>query len=146
MRQYASDEVLVTWSGLDLTPGLAAGSFMVPRRTRRTWEQRDNGVGGTIRLFNPSRSGEVDIVVDQESKVHQQLVALAAVDRLTKAIQAPLVVVDRNTKETFVFTNAYLVTEPDEQRATASVEITWTFGFTTIEHQPNLSDQNVVGG
>jgi hypothetical protein len=146
MRQYASDKVVVSWTGLDLTPGLAEGSFVVIRRNVPTWTQRDNGVGGTIRLFNPSRSGEVDLLLDTESKTHQQLLILASVDRLTKAIQAPLIVFDGNTRETFVFTNAYLMTEPDEQRATTSVEVTWTFAFTTIEHVPNPSDQNVVGG
>ena len=145
MRNYSSDEVVVSWFGLDLTPGLAEGSFIVPRRNAPTWTQRDNGVGGTIRLFNPSRSGEVDILLSSESKQHQKLVLLAASDRLFKATQAPLVVSDRNTKERFLFTNAYITTEPDEQRATTSGDVTWTFAFTTIEHQPNLGDNNLVG-
>ncbi len=145
MRQYSSDEIVASWSGIRLEEGFADGSFMVPRRNSPTWRQRSNGLGGTIRLYNPDRSGEVDFTIDTESKVHQRLVALAQLDRLTRSVQLPLVVKDNNTGESFIFTNAYIVTEPDEQRATSSVEITWTFAFTTIDHVPNFSDRNAVG-
>jgi len=145
VRQYSSEEVVASWQFIGLEEGFAEGSFLVPRRKVPTWTQRSNGVGGTIRLFNPDRSGELDILINTESKTHQRLIALAATDRLTRSVQGPLVMRDLNTGEVFVFTNAYITTEPDEQRATSSVEITWTFGFTSVEHTPNFSDRNAVG-
>lgn len=146
MKTYASDQVFASFSGVDLTPGFADGSFMVIRRTSPTWTQRQNGLGGTIRLFNADKSGEVDFLIDTESKVHQGLLLLAQLDRLTRSVQGSLFVRDLNTKEAFAFTNAYIVTEPDEQRASAtSVEVSWTFAFTTIDHIPNLGDNNQAG-
>lgn len=145
MRQYSSDLVAVSWSGVSLEEGLAEGSFLVIRRNRPAWSQRANGLGGTIRLYNPDRSGELDLLINTESQTHQRLLALAITDRLSRTVQGPIFVRDLNTGEAIVLTNAYITTEPDEQRATASVEVTWTFAFTSIEHAPNTSDRNVVG-
>lgn len=145
MRTYSSDRVVVAWLGLPLDEGLAEGSFFTPRRTRKTWTQRQNGLGGAIRLFHPDRSGEVDFLINTESKVNSQLLALATTDRFTRVIQGPMVVTDLNTREVFIFTNAYITTEPDEQRATTSVEVTWTFAFTSIEHTPAVPTVNLVG-
>jgi len=145
MRQYASDRVVASWSGLPLKEGLAEGSFFVIRRNSPTWTQRKNGLGGTIRLFNPDRSGEVDITVNTESRTHSALIALAITDRFTRLVQGPMVVTDLNSGEVFVLTNAYITTEPDEQRATSSVEIAWTFAFTSYEHTPAIPTLNVVG-
>jgi hypothetical protein len=102
-------------------------------------------MGGTIRLFNPDRSGEVDFLINNESRTHSLLLALATTDRFTRAIQGPIVMVDLNSGELFTFTNAYITTEPDEQRATTSVEVTWTFAFTSIEHTPAIPARNSVG-
>ena len=145
MRQYSSDRVVVSWSGLALDEGLAEGSFFVPRRNRPSWTQRSNGHGGTIRIYNPDRSGEVDFLINTESRTHSALLALATVDRFTRIIQGPLVVRDLNTQEVFVFTNAYITTEPDEQRATTSVEVNWTFAYTSQEHTPAVPTLNTVG-
>lgn len=145
MRQYSSDRIVASWSGLALDEGLAEGSFFVVRRNSPTWRQRVNGLGGTIRLFNPDRSGEVDFLINTESRTHSALLALAITDRFTRVISGPLVVTDLNTGEVFVFTNAYLTTEPDEQRATTSVEVTWTFAFTSLEHTPAVPTLNTVG-
>ena len=136
---------MVSWSGVPMREGLAEGSFVVIRRTRPTWTQRQNGTGGTIRLFNPDRSGEVDFLINNESRTHSLLLALATTDRFTRAIQGPIVMVDLNSGELFTFTNAYITTEPDEQRATTSVEVTWTFAFTSIEHTPAIPARNNVG-
>lgn len=145
MRQYSSDRIVVSWSGLSLDEGLAEGSFFVPRRTRPSWTQRQNGLGGTIRLYHPDRSGEVDFLINTESRTHSALLALATADRFTRVVKGPLVVRDLNTQEVFVFTGAYLTTEPDEQRATTSVEVSWTFAFTSIEHTPAVPSLNTVG-
>lgn len=145
MRQYSSDLIAVSWSGIPLEEGLAEGSFVVFRRNAPTWTQRANGLGGTIRLYNPDRSGEVDFLINTESKTHQRLTALAITDRLTRSVQGAMLVRDLNTGESFVCTNAYITTEPDEQRATSSVEVTWTFAYTSLDKIPNTSDRNVVG-
>lgn len=145
MRNYASDRIVASWSGVPLAEGFAEGSFVVIRRNRPTWAQRQNGLGGTIRLFHPDRSGEVDFLINTESRTHSLLLALATTDRFTRLIQGPLVMTDLNSGEVFVFTNAYATTEPDEQRATTSVEVTWTFAFTSIEHTPAVPTANLVG-
>jgi len=145
MRNYAADKIEAGFLTLDLKPGFAAGSFMSIRQTRASWTQRDNGVGGTIRLFNPSQSGEVDFSITTQSAVHQKLIAFASVDRRIRVVQGPLYVRDLNSNEVFAFTNAYITTKPDEQRATAPVETTWTFAYTSQHHIPNLLDVNAVG-
>lgn len=145
MRQYSSDRIVASWAGIPLAEGFAEGSFVSIRRNRPTWTQRQNGLGGTARFFHPDRSGEVDFLINTESRTHSLLLALAITDRFTRLIQGPMVMTDLNTGEVFVFTNAYITTEPDEQRATTSVEVTWTFAFTSQEHTPAVPTLNTVG-
>lgn len=145
MRNYGSDQVLVSWNFIDFTEGFAEGSFLVFRRNSETWKQRANGLGGAIRLYNPDRSGEVDLTINPESQTHQKLIVAANIDRVLRSVQGAMQVTDRNTNEVFVLTGAYIKTEPDEQRATTPVDIAWTFAFTSINHIPNLSNRNAVG-
>lgn len=145
MRQYSSDKIYLTWAGLDLTPGLAEGGFITIRRNAPSWTNRPDGVGGTIRLYNPDMSGEMDVLINTESAVHQQLLTLAQADRLTRVIQGPMVLKDSNTGESFTLTKAYIQTEPDEIRASSSVDVSWTFSYTQLIHIPAFNNRNVVG-
>ena len=68
MRQYSADQIEVTWAilnaiPLDMKEGLARGTFIQPTRNASTWTQKDNGVGGILRMFNPSRSGFLTFLI-----------------------------------------------------------------------------------
>lgn len=145
MRQYAAEDVLISWTGLDLREGLVPGSFLVFRRSSPNYTYRQNGMGGRIRIRNTDKSGELDLQILNGSKTHQRLCQLALADYLTAAITGPMVIQDLSTKERWVLRGAGLVTEPDDQRAIVQVPIVWTWNFTSIQHQPNASNQNVVG-
>lgn len=145
MRNYGSDQVFVAWNFIDIDEGLADGSFLVFRRNSETWTQRSNGLGGTHRFFHPDRSGEVDLLVNTESLTHQNLIVAANLDRVIRSIIGPMYITDKNTKEVFTLAGAYIKTEPDEQRATTSIDVSWTFAFSSINHIPNRNQNNAVG-
>lgn len=145
MRQYAADEVLITWTGLDLNEGLVPGSFLAFRRNSPNYTYRPNGMGGRVRIRNSDTSGEVDLQIINGSKLHQRLCQIALADYLTAALTGPMLIQDLSTKERWVLRGAGLLTEPDDQRAIIQMPIVWTWSFTSIQHQPNASNNNVIG-
>lgn len=146
MRQYAADRVKVGWtfSG-DLTPGLAAGTFVQEERNAPTWNTKPDGFGGLIRMFNKDRSGQVTLLIDQESREHQVLRTLANTDRLTRALVGPLVVTDLNMKELAFYNQAFILTDPNLLKAVGPSTVAWVFAFSSIAYQAFGANNNVVG-
>lgn len=145
MRQYSIDHVEVSWFGLDLKDGIAAGTSITEARNATSWSNKPTGQGKVVRVYNPDMSGTVSIVVDQESRTHQDLRTLAISDRAARNIVGPLVVTDTTTGEVFYYKNSYIASEPDESRGTESATFTWVFNFEKVTHVPVLTDNNVVG-
>ena len=146
MRQYSSDQVKVGWTFAgDLTPGLASGTFIQPVRNRPTWRQKPDGMGNTIRMFNPDASGALTLLMDGESREHQLLMTLANTDRRLQTFVAPLLVRDLNTREVWVFNKSYIATTPDVPKGVAGAIVPWLFLFQSVIQQSFGFNRNVVG-
>lgn len=144
MKQYSIDHVELAWEGLDFKPGLAAGSSVTEARTAPSWTMKTSANGEGIRTFNPDRSATISCLVNQESKLHQQLRQLAESDRLNRDIVGPMVLKDTTSGEQFTYVNAFITVDPDEIRATESSDFTWVFMCERITKTVS-EDQNLVG-
>ncbi len=160
MRQYAADQVRVSWTtiatpatapagrvspGLDLTPGLAQGTFIQERRNVDTWNQKPNGVGGVVHLFNPNKSGELTLLIDGSSRTHQELITLHNADLITRSIVGPLVVRDLNTREVNFFNKARIKTMAPLSKGTTATVYSWIFLYELAVRQSFGFDNNLVG-
>ena len=144
MRQYSIDHVELGWEGLDLKEGLAAGSTITEARTAPSWSMKTSANGEGIRTFNPDRSATISILVNQESKTHQQLRQLAKDDRDNRNVVGAMVLKDITSGEQFTYHNAFIVTDPDEVRATESSDFTWVFMCERITKTVAINN-NLVG-
>lgn len=144
MRQYSIDHVELGWEGLDLKEGLAAGSTITEARTAPSWSMKTSANGEGIRTFNPDRSATISILVNQESKTHQQLRQLAKDDRDNRNVVGAMVLKDTTSGEQFTYVNAFIVTDPDEVRATESSDFTWVFMCERITKTVAINN-NLVG-
>lgn len=144
MKNYSSDFVEIAWEGLDFKEGLAAGSFVTEARTAPSWSGKTSVAGELIRTFNPDRSATVSILVNQTSKLHQQLRQLAENDRLNRNVVGAMVLKDTSSGEQFTYVNAFITVDPDEIRATESQDFTWVFMCERITKTVS-EDQNLVG-
>ena len=144
MRQYSIDHVELGWEGLDLKEGLAAGSTITEARTAPSWSMKTSANGEGIRTFNPDRSATISILVNQESKTHQQLRQLAEDDRDNRNVVGLMVLKDTTSGEQFTYVNAFIVTDPDEVRATESSDFTWVFMCERITKTVAINN-NLVG-
>ena len=106
---------------------------------------KPTGNGRVVRVENPDRSGTLSVVIDQESKVHQDLRAFALSDRVSKGTVGTLTVKDTTSGELFYYKNAFISTDPDESRGTESAVFTWVFMFENVEHTIVSGNNNVVG-
>lgn len=145
MRQYSIDHVELTWQGLDFKAGMAAGSVITEARTAPTWTIKPTANGDAIRVLNPDRTGTTSILINQESKLHQQLRALAQDDVQDRDIVGAMVLKDTSSGEQYTYKNAFIQTEPDEIRATESSDFTWVFMWQDIEKSTGTGDDNLVG-
>lgn len=145
MRQYAADQVTVGFTGVDLTPGLASGSFIQEGQPPQAWRVRPNGVGGIVYSFHPNTSGTVTLQIDGASVQHATLLALYNADRATKSIVGVLYVYDSSNKETAIYSKARILGRPPVQKASTATVHAWTFGFESSLVQVLAPNRNVVG-
>ena len=145
MRQYAADQVTVGFTGIDLTDGLAVGSFIQEAPPPAAWRVRPNGVGGIVYSYHPNTSGTLTLQIDGSSTEHATLLGLYNADRATKSIVGVLYVYDASNKETAIYTKARILARPPVQKATTATVHAWTFGFESSFVQVLAPNRNVVG-
>lgn len=148
MRQYSSDLFEFTWMELDFAEGLASGTFMVEARSVASWSMKPTARGKVVRVFNPDRSGTLTFTVDQESTLHQQLLAISQADRdPAQRDQVDLgKMADTSSGAVTNYQNLFILTDPDESRGNESATFDWVFGFEAIEREPNETNaDNLVG-
>ena len=145
MRQYAIDRLEVSWAGLDLKEGAAAGTFLQEARTSQRFSTKPSGTGSLFRAFNPDESGIVTIMVDQESKTHQQLLAISDADQNLRNAVFPMFCHDASNAEKWSYANAFILSPPNESRGVESTTFQWQFAYERRVKLPALNDANVVG-
>ncbi len=145
MREYAVDNVKVSFTGLDLSPGLAEGTSIQEGPVPQAFRIKPNGVGGIVYTAHPDRSGTISIQISSSSKVHSQLLALYNADLLTKSIVGVLLITDKTNGEVAVFTKARILGRPSLQKGTQLTIYSWVFGFERSFVQSLAPDRNVVG-
>ena len=146
MRQYSIDRVQVSWLLLDLTEGIAARSSIAETRNNPSWTVKQTGYGKIVRVFNPDRSGQITIQIDQESETQQQLRFFADADAASRASVGDMIIADTSSGEIFTYGNAFIMTEPDEGRGTESLVFPWVWHFETFIKTIHLGlTANVVG-
>lgn len=142
---YSSSRVKCSWLGIDLTPGLAAGTYFSLTDNKPAFTWIPDGQGGGIRLYDEDRSGEITLTTDSEHPLHQRLIALAEYDKIGKNLFGPFYFTDLSNGQKILMPNAYIKNEADEQRATSSVPATWLFHYTSKTTVPQLQTQNLLG-
>ena len=145
MRQYSIDKVELTWALLDFKEGMAQGTTITEARTATSWTVKPTGQGPVVRVYNPDRSGTTTVLVDQESKLHQQLLLIAGLDRQLRNQVFPMVMNDTSSGQVTTYVNAFIMSDPDETRGTESATFSWVFGWENVVRAPNVNDQNLVG-
>jgi hypothetical protein len=147
MRQYSIDQVELAWLALDFKEGLAQGTSITEARNSPSWSVKPRGVGGAVRVYNPDRTGTVSIIVDQESKLHQSLKAIAQADAnpATRNQVANMTLTDPSSGEVINFKNSFIITEPDATRGTESATFTWVFAYEDRSSDPVDNLTNAVG-
>lgn len=145
MRQYAVDNVKVSFTGLDISPGLAPGTSIQEGAVPAAFRVKPNGVGGIVYTAHPDRSGTISAQIVGTSKVHSQLLALYNADLLTKSIVGVLLITDNNNGEKAVFTKARILGRPPLQKGTQLTVYSWVWGFERSVVQSFQPNKNVVG-
>lgn len=144
-RQWSVDGVELSWALLDLKEGIAKGSFLKEDRTGKTWTVKETGMGKIVRIFNPGRSGTLTLTVAAESKLHQQLHAIALLDRQARNQVFPLTKTDNSTGEVRVYSNAFILTDVADSISTEGGTFEWEFGFESTTTAPGTGEENLVG-
>ncbi len=146
MRTYSIDEVECTWAGLDFKAGLAEGSSITPARAVGTWSQVPQGAVSTVtRSRSNNRSGTVTVLVAQTSQLAQDLKAIAIRDEKPNGKEVyPMLISDTSSGELITFKNAYIMSRPEQVRATEAGVQSWVFNFEDFEDN-EVTLTNVVG-
>ncbi len=146
LRQYAIDGVEFTWNGLDFKPGFAATTFVTITSNVPTSTYKPTANGGGVRVFNVDRSKGLVVTVDQESTLHQQLLAVMNQDRQTRDQVADGKLNDTSSGEVWNLNKMFIAGDPDISRGIESTTFDWTFVVQEGIPVPNeLNATNLVG-
>lgn len=147
-HNYSADQVILVWKGIDHGDGLAQGSFISETEGAGGWANKSNARGTkATRVFNPEKMGTVDILVDQESLLHQQLLAVYELDSKpgTRSQVGPLIMTDKSTGEEVKWQNAYLAKRPNVTRSVEGGTVTWTYNYERKEQKALTTLASTVG-
>jgi hypothetical protein len=147
MRQYSIDKQEIGWNGLDIKAGLAVGTSFVEAIESPAFNQKRTAMGGVVRAHVPGSSGTASITVDRETQLYQDLQTIHNADRDPDGRDQ---VADMTRKDTesgaeVRYTNAYIMTMPDDSIGTELSTVTVVFGFEERKLLPATPAQNVVG-
>lgn len=145
MRQYSADQVEIAWQGLDFNEGLASGTFQqeaqnAPKYSLKVGKSRNS----QYRTRSTDRSGTNTLLVDMESQLHQDLIALSNTDDNpeTANIVGKMTVKDLSTGEIMEYENTFLLTDSDQAKSTEPGTASWLFGYGIRTKKPVESSQN----
>lgn len=145
MRQYSIDRVQLSWATLDLKEGIAQGTSIQEAKATQRWSMKPTGVGGIVRVYNPDRSGTVTATVDVESKLHQQLIDIIALDDVSRNQVFPMVMTDDSTGQVTTYVNAFLLDLPDDSKGTEAGTAAWMWGYERKITVSGSGTANLVG-
>ena len=145
MRQYSADQVEISWQGLDFNEGLATGTFQqeaqnTPKYSTKVGKSRNS----QYRTRSTDRSGTNTLLVDMESQLHQDLVALSNTDDDpgTATIVGKMTVKDLSTGEIMEYENSFIQTDADQSKSTEPGTASWVFAYGLRTKKPVDSSQN----
>lgn len=145
MRQYASDQIKVSWFLLSLEDGLARGTFIRESRNNVSWTYKPDGLGDVIPMFNPTSSGTLTLSIDRESKQHTQLVTLANADLASRSVVAPMMITDKNSGNVALFNKVRIESMPNYLAGSGPSVVPWVFLYAQAVSQTFGFNNNVVG-
>lgn len=129
MRQHDISRVELSWLSLDFKEGYAPGSTIQEARSAPNWMYRPTGMGRIHRAYNPDKSGTITVSVMQLSLLHADLTRLAETDAELHNIVGPMVLHDAVAGFSILFSNTFILTDPDEARETDLREFPWVFVY-----------------
>lgn len=141
-RNYSADFVEVAWFGLNLKPGLAAGSFLVPTVGPR-WIKKVTGMGSIVRQYQTDESGSISMTFDQESQTVVDLRLLAATDKALRNVVGAMLVRDTSSGTVVTYVNAYISLAPPQPYGNDAQIQTWVWDFESVSYKANAD--NFVG-
>lgn len=147
-HNYSADSVELNWNDLDLTDGLGQGTFITETEGPGGWTTKENAKGNRVyRVFNPSKMGQVSILVDQESLVHQQLLAAYNLDSspATRTQVALMLLTDKSSGEEISFVNAFISKRPNVARGVEGGTVPWVFMYERKEQEAITTLASTVG-
>jgi hypothetical protein len=148
IHNHSADTVESAWIIGDLTPGFANGNFLTETEGAGGWTQKQNAHGThTIRTFVPEKGGSLTLLVDAETLVHQQLLAVYNLDSkpATRSQVGNFVMKDTALGEVIRWVNAYIAKRPNVVKGSESQVYSYVFNYERKEQETLNTLSNVVG-
>lgn len=141
MDQFWMDRCHLAWGNgtIELKEGVARNTWLQEARDFATWTQLVTGMGYVVRNFQPGTSGVLTVQIVQTSRTHKRLYDMAQLDIQSRTNVFPMVLFDEASGKTVTYSNAYILTVPDESYAMEAGIFPWSFGFEAkLVVQPNV--------
>lgn len=150
MRALSFRNVTIRWLG---APGLRLDRDLAGVEKAVSWVQNqpdryriDDGVGGTISVRNPSRSGSATLAIVAGSRSHLALKAITQAADAVSNLPAPLVIRDSGTGETTILLGATVRGVPLQSKGAGVPVFPWVWDYDRAVEIVGDLDAAEIGG
>lgn len=124
---------MLSFLGNLFASGFGPDTFMKVTRNEEGFSLQMGVNGDGVRSKNNNQSGRVEFTVLQNSQANDILSALAAQDELAGTAIGPLFIKQANGTTRVSAQNAWIVKQPDIERAKEAGTVTWLFESDKLE-------------
>lgn len=138
LKEYDPKQVIITWDGINLNDGIAEGTFVTISRTERTFNLNVGGDGGSTRVKNNNKSGQVVCTI-RKGSVTNGLLSDRVIDEekddpVTHV--APLTIKDFSGNTLHSAEQAFLDGPADDEFGTDEGNLDWTLVCPVLRMDP----------
>lgn len=134
MKQYDPKSVTISWLGVNLSEGIAEGTFVTVSQDERDWTITSGSDGEVIRTRTNKTTGVIEVTLLQGSAANAALDSILHADKLSGAVVGGVLVKDNQSSATkAVGVNAFLEGPPDLVRGDTPSNVVWRFLCEKVE-------------
>ena len=126
ITNYHTDQVVVTWNGINIT-GYAADTFVEVERDEEGFTSYVGSLGDVCRTKNMNRMGKITVTLMASASVNDLLAAAAQDDEESGLDYGPIQVKDLNGTMRADGAEAWIEKRPKIERAKEAGTIQWVF-------------------
>lgn len=129
LKEYDPKQVVISWDGVDVSEGIAEGTFITIASVTRDFTLNVGGDGGGTRVRNNDNSATIEVTLRRGSITNDLLSSRIQDERKDPPVKhvGQMTITDFSGNTMHTFDGCFLDGPADDEYGTEESTVTWTF-------------------